>query len=207
MCVTTVEDKLKLFAKIIFEKLESDSEQKVAEFTKTHDQMLEQEKKNILKESENLIKQSRKKAESKKKQIISKANIDRQHALLKKRKELFDKLLENLRAMASDYTTQPEYVSFLEKTISNSLSRIDADEVVIQFKQQDIERYGDKINGFIDKYKSKNTHVRVEQTHNEILGGCVCEDKDKTLRIDCSMASIIDENRALIGKMLMDNLQ
>lgn len=205
--MTTVEDKLKVFAKIIFEKVEKDSEEKVEKFTKCHDLMLEQEKKNILKESENMIKQARKKAELKKNEIISKANTDRQHMLLQKRKELFDRMVEYIRNYAVDFTKQPEYLLHLEKCISNGISQIDGDDIMLFFKHNDIEQYGESINEFVCKYKKPGMTISVEETNRDILGGCICEDKSRTMRIDCSMASAIDDNKGLIGKVLMDNLQ
>jgi len=205
--VTTVEDKLKLFAKIIFEKVEKDSEEKIIEFTKSHDEILEKEKENVLKESESMIKQMRKKAESKRQQIISKANIDKQHALLKKRKELFDRAVDDIRNIASDFTNSPEYLSYLEKSIESSLSKIDTTQIVIYIKSNDMGAYNKKIQYFIDKYKKAGVSVMIEEAKKGILGGCICEDENKTMRVDCSMASAIEDNKGLIGKVLMDNLQ
>lgn len=204
--MTTIDDKLKLFTKVVFEKVEKDSQQKVMNATSNYDRFLEQEKRNILMESENMIKQMKRKAESKKEQIISKANIDRQHALLKKRKELFDRTVEDIKDMAERYTLQPEYIGFLEKCIKNCLLRINAPDVVMMFIPKDIERHGDKIKSMIDKYKMPDMNVSVMPADGKILGGCICEDMDRTIRVNCSMLSIIDDNRAVIGKMLVDNI-
>lgn len=205
--MTTVEDKLKLFAKIVFEKVEKESEQKVEEFSKNQDQLLESEKRNIIKESENLIKQTKKKAEDKRRQIISKANIDRQHALLKKRKEIFDRAIDDIRNLALLFTNQPEYAAFLEKCISNGLSKIEDLELEILLKTSDIENYGNTIKELLDKYKKPGMTVRIIGTEEDILGGCIFVNSCKTLRVDCSMASVIEDNRGLIGRTLMDNLQ
>ena len=205
--VTTIDDKLELFAKIVFEKTEKDSEQKIAEFTKVHDDLLEKERQNIIKQTEILVSQMRKKAEFKRNQIISKANIEKQHMVLKKRKELFDRTVKDIRKIGLDFAKQPNYLNFLEKSINNGLSQMEAQEVAAYFKNDDINNLGDRIIEFIEKYKKPYMKIAVIKTDRDILGGCIFEDIDKTLRIDCSIASLIDDNKKLIGKILMDNLQ
>jgi V/A-type H+-transporting ATPase subunit E len=205
--VATVDDKLKLFAKIIFEKVQKDSEQKVLDFSGEQDQYLETEKKNLLKLSESIVSQAKKKAEIKKNQVISKANIDGQHELLKRKKIIFDQTVEDIKKMADEYTLKPEYAVYLEKSISTGLSRINSNEVYIFLKNRDLENYKDKINEIVNKYKKPGMNVVLKEAASNILGGCICEDKDRTLRVDCSMLTVIEDNRGLIGKELLDNLQ
>lgn len=205
--MTTVDDKLKLFAKIIFEKVEKESQEKVADFTKSHDRLLEMEKQNIIKEADNLIKQTKKKAEDKRRQIISRANIERQHTLLKKRKEIFDRTVEDIRELAVSFTAQRDYLVFLEKCVKNGLMNMDARYANVLFTKPDAARYRKEISEFLNKYKKPDMTVSIQETDEEIIGGCIFEDAEKTMRIDCSMASIIDDNKVLIGNMLMDNLQ
>jgi len=205
--MTTVDDKLKLFAKIVFERVEKDSEKKILSFTHNYDQIVEEEKKNILRQSENHIKQMKKKAENRRSQIISKATIDMQHMLLKKKKEIFDRTVADIKKLAETFTVQHDYIGFLEKCISSSLSQIDCEDVVLFFKPQDIDNYCDKIKEFVSKYKKEGMKVFVDKTDRDIIGGCICEDKGKTMRVDCSIQSLIEEKKSLIGKTLMDNLQ
>lgn len=205
--MTTVEDKVKLFARIILEKVESSSEQRVVEFAAHSNRELEQEKRIVLKESENMINQMKRRAEAKKRQIMSKAQIDSQHALLKKRQDLFELLVSDIRKMAEDFIMQPSYTGFLEKSIKNALMQIEASQIMLLFRGQDILRFKDEINRAVDKYKKSGAKVKIEETDRDIIGGCICEDSDRTMRVDCSMASLIDDNRGLIGKVLVDNLQ
>lgn len=205
--MATVDDKLKAFAKIVFEKVETESEKKVSEFVKNQEQILETEKQNVIRESENLLKKTRKKAEERRRQIISKANIERQHTLLKKRKEIFDSIVDDIKSMAVSFTDTPEYMPFLEKSISSGFSRFEGQSAAGLFSAHDIAKYGEFIKEMTQKYKRTGMSVTIEEIQEEILGGCVFENVEKTMRIDCSMASILEENKGLIGSMLMDNLQ
>lgn len=207
MKLTTVDDKIKLFAKVVFEKVQKESDLKVIRFTAENDKYLEEEKDRIMKESQAAINQAKKKAETKKNEIISKANMEGQHELLRKRKELYDQAVDDIRKMAESYTLKPEYAGYLEGCIREGLSRIDARDIVIYLKPEDILNFGNKINEMADRYKTEGSVVSIKETTMDILGGCILEDGAGTMRVDCSMSSAIDENRSLIGKELMDNLQ
>lgn len=205
--MTTIDDKLKLFAKIVFEKIEKDSEEKVSEFSISQDRLLETEKNKIFEESKNLIEDSRKKALDMKKQIISKVNIEAQHTVLKKRKEIYDRTVEDIKALTVSFTESPEYIPFLEKSINMGLSRFKGGEVNAFFRAYDVQKYGNEINQSISRFKMPNTVIYIKETHEEILGGCIFENIDSTMRADCSMAAVLDDNKKMIGKLLMDNLQ
>lgn len=205
--MTTVDDKLKLFAKIIFENVERESERKITESAKSQEMALEAERQKIMKESEDLLKQAQRKAEDRKRQIISKANIDKQHTLLKKRKEILDRTIEDIKGLAVAFTSREEYLPFLERCIESGLSRLEAREAVALFCKHDMEMYGEAVKSFINKYKKPDVSIAIQETNEEILGGCIYEDAGETIRIDCSIASIIEDNKGLIGNMLMDNLQ
>lgn len=205
--MTTIDDKLKLFAKVVFEKAEKDSQQKVIDATKKYDRYLEEEKVNILKESEMTVRQMKKKAESKREQIISKANIERQHMLLKKKKELFDRTVEDIKGLAKSFRSSEQYLTFLEKSIEKGLSKINSMDIVMFFDKEDLKDRMDSIRDMADRYKKPGMVVEIAESDRDIVGGCIMEDRERTIRVDCSFSSIIDDNRILIGKMLMDNLE
>lgn len=205
--MTTIDDKLKLFAKVVFNKVEEDTKKELMEASENYDRYLEEHKASILKESDNMVKQMQKKGELKKEQIISKAEIDRQHMLLKKQKDLFDRTMKDINDLACKFTMQPDYLKVLEKSICTGLGKINSQDIVAKFTSHDIENYGSAIKEMIDKYKQPGMSVEICEANKDIIGGCVIEDKARTLRADCSIASLIEENRILIGKTLMDNLE
>ncbi|HBM79584.1 MAG TPA: hypothetical protein DD426_01880 [Clostridiaceae bacterium] len=201
-----VDDKLKLFAKLVLEKVQNESEKKVNDFKRNQDTVLESEKQRLLKESENLIKKTRKKAENKKRQIVSKAVMDRQRALLKKRKEVYDRMVKGIRDMTSEFVDEPEYLGFLEKNIALGFSKFDAKNAVMLVTPHDMEKYYDSIKSYIDKYKKNDMNVEIKKADDSMLGGCIIEDADKTMRVDCSMEMVLEDNRVNIGKTLTDNV-
>ena len=203
--MTSVDDKLKLFTKIVFEKVEKDSEEEIKKVTQESGEKLESEKQKLLKEAEDTIKQT-KKAENKKQQIISKANMDRQHEILKKKKEVYDRTVQDIKGLAREYTDSTEYVNYLENTIKLGLGKIESQNINAYFMRRDIEKYNNNINEYINKHKKDNANISILESKEDFIGGSVFVDSDETIRVDCSMNSVIEDSRGLIGKTLMDNL-
>jgi V/A-type H+-transporting ATPase subunit E len=204
--MTSVDDKLKLFTKIVFEKVEKDSEEEIKKVTQESGEKLESEKQKLLKEAEDTIKQTKKKAENKKQQIISKANMDRQHEILKKKKEVYDRTVQDIKGLAREYTDSTEYVNYLENTIKLGLGKIESQNINAYFMRRDIEKYNNNINEYINKHKKDNANISILESKEDFIGGSVFVDSDETIRVDCSMNSVIEDSRGLIGKTLMDNL-
>jgi vacuolar-type H+-ATPase subunit E/Vma4 len=204
--VITVEEKLKAFSKSILEKVQNESEHRLSKFIGQNEELIERERQQALKESKEIIEKARVNAESQKQQIISKARMDMKQTILRKKNEIYEKVISDIRSKAVEFTSRPEYIGLLEKFIDTGISRLNSGDIIVLIKPQDIQRYGDQLSKFALKYQSSGINVSIDKADDSILGGCICRTMDGTLRTDCSMASAIDENRELIGSILMDNL-
>lgn len=202
----TVNDKLKAFSEKIIIKVREESDKKLQEYTKRNIELLEKEKEKTLKESETMVEDAKRNAESERQQIISKAGIDREHSILKKKKDIFERVLEDIKRKSVEYTSRKEYLAFVEVSIKRCLSSISSDEAILLFKPDDLYRYSNEIEKIIENTVNENIKIEVEKTEEDILGGCICKNGRNTYRVDCSMRAVINDNFELIGKMLMDNL-
>lgn len=204
--MTTVENKLEVFSKNIMQKVEKDCDQELAQFGAINNELLEKEKQKAINEALVIVENMKKKAESEKNQMISKAIIEKEYALLIKKKGIFDTVIDDMSKMAVEYTLKPQYKDFLESYISKGLSQINSDEVIVFFTHADIDKYRVAIKIYINKTQNAHKNIDIEGMNADILGGCIVENKERTIRIDCSMASLIHDSREQIGKILMDNL-
>jgi len=205
--VITVESKLKSFSENIIKRVQEDSEKRLREFSIKNNELLEKEKEQVLKEAEAIIERMKTKAQSEKQQIISKAYIEKEYAILQKKKEIFQRVIKDIKNMAEEFTLRPEYVDFLESCIDNGLSQIKGKEANIFFKPQDIERYRENICSFINKKYDSIINTHILPTDEDIIGGCIVQNSENTIRIDCSITSLIIDNQEFIGRTLMDGLQ
>jgi vacuolar-type H+-ATPase subunit E/Vma4 len=204
--MTTIHDKLKVFADEIISKAEKDSVKEMSETTAKNSTLMEQERANALKEADSIVNDMKKRAEAERAQIIAKADIDRQHAFLVRKKYIFDRVMEDIYSMAEDFTSEAGYAVFLENSLKEALSRIKGEEVNIFLKSEDIEKYRPMIMETVNKYTAGGMAAAVKKTDMNILGGCICENAQSTRRIDCTLIALIDESKALVGRMLYDNL-
>jgi vacuolar-type H+-ATPase subunit E/Vma4 len=204
--MTTIHDKLKVFADEIISKAEKDSEKEMSETAGKNSTLMEQERANALKEADSIVNDMKKRAEAERAQIIAKADIDRQHAFLVKKKYIFDRVMEDIFSMAEDFTSEAGYAVFLQSSLKEALSRIKGKEVNLFLKSEDIEKYRSMIMETVNKYAAGGMAAAVQKTDMNILGGCICENAQSTRRIDCTLIALIDESKALVGRMLYDNL-
>lgn len=203
----TVENKLKSFSESIIKRVQEDSEQKLGAFSENNHEQLEKERVNVLREAEAIIEQIKVKAETEKQQIISKANIEREYTLLMKKKDIFERIVKEIKGMAHEFAASPRYGGFLESCIDKGLSRIKGREATLLFKSSDIEGHRNRIAGFINRKYAGTIDIHIAAADEDIIGGCIVQNKENTLRIDCSLSRLISDNEELIGKSLMDSLQ
>lgn len=202
----TVNDKLKTFSEKIIMKVQEESDRKINEYSERNIKLLEKEKENTLKEAEALVEEAKRNAEFERQQVISKAGIDKEHSVLKKKSDIFMRVIEDIRKKSLEYTSRAEYIGFIESSIKRCLLEINSDEVTLFFRSDDLNRYKDKIEQIVNNTVNKNIKVCIDKTEEDILGGCICRNSRNTYRVDCSMRAVINDNYELIGKMLMDNL-
>jgi vacuolar-type H+-ATPase subunit E/Vma4 len=175
----TVDDKLKRFSENIIEKVQAESEKKINEFSRKSEGLLNKEKQEVMKEAEGVIKRMESKAEEEKNQIISKAMIDREHDILMKKKDILYRVVDDLKNMSADMAAKPEYEDFLKACIDRGLSKLMAEDVVIFFKPYDFERRRSMIASYLNNNWGRRKKIKIEQTDLDILGGCICENKDR----------------------------
>jgi V/A-type H+/Na+-transporting ATPase subunit E len=204
--VITVEDKLQVFSKSIIEKVEKDCDNKLFEHLAINKELLDNERKKVSNEALLIIENMKKKAESEKSQMISKAIIEKEHSVLIKKRDIFEMVVNDIRKMTVEFTHKPQYKAFLEMCMNNGLSQVNSDKSVIFFTPHDIEKYREDIKAYINENYNTHKRIDVDSTNADILGGCIVENLEKTIRIDCSVESLIDDSKERIGKILMDNL-
>ncbi|HHU64255.1 MAG TPA: hypothetical protein GXZ32_08670 [Clostridiales bacterium] len=206
--MATIEDKLKLFTKIVFDKVEKEAEDNLSRFNERLEQEYKQQRDAAQRLYLDMVNETRKKAELKKIQIVSKAKVDAQHIILKKKKELLDRTLGDIRQLALEYTKTREYLHFLERCIKDTLIEMEGcKHLIFYFSKRDVDERYRMVSEVISANIDKDTEFSIQPAQDNIIGGCICQDRDGLRRIDNSMASMLEDNRAMIGKTLMENLQ
>lgn len=206
--MTTIEGKLKLFTKIVFDKVEKEAQDNLTRFNERLEQEYEQQRAAAEKLYSDMVNGARKKAELKKTQVVSKAKIDAQQIILRKKKELLNKTISDIGSLALEYTNTQEYLGFLERCIKDALIQMEGcKHLIFYFSKRDLDERYEMVSEVISANIGQGIEFSIQATQGNIIGGCICQDKDGLRRIDNSMASMLEDNRAMVGKALMDNLQ
>lgn len=198
----TIEEKLNLFTKLIYDKIEKENESLLKKFNLEYGNLLDDKKKEFEKQAEQLRKENEKNIEKQKLQIISKAKIEEKKILLEKRKEIFDEVLEELMAYCDDFTEKNEYKDMLLndlKKVFKDIENINNFELTITSK--DYNRFKEDI---LNMFSGFNIEISEDDS---IIGGFIITDKEKNIRIDMSMKNRILNSKELIGEKLFEALQ
>lgn len=202
----TIDDKLKSFSERIIEKVRVESVKKIEENSKRNKDLLESERVKAEKEAEIILENARRSSESQRVMILSKAQLDKEYSILKKKKEIFHSVVEDIKIKAGQYTSDDRYLSFLENSVISCLSSSKSKDIILYFKAFDLEKYNDKIRQIINRSGLGGINARFETADDAILGGCILQSMDGTFRVDSSLKTLIESNMEQIGRMVMKNL-
>ncbi|WP_425446868.1 V-type ATP synthase subunit E [Dethiothermospora halolimnae] len=200
----TIEKKLNTFSKLVFEKEQKKAQEKLEEIEKENQKIIESHKEEIQAKVKNIIDKKVKSAEIKKRQMISKANVNAKKNILEKKKELLDKIVDDVTEKARIYTDKEDYKDYLLENILDSLSGLDDKDIYVYLTEKDKNKYGYTIE---KKLMDKGYNVKAKITDEDIIGGGVIINSNKSVRIDDTMKSKIEDNKKKIGNILYNALE
>ncbi|MFH1001664.1 MAG: V-type ATP synthase subunit E family protein, partial [bacterium] len=152
----TIEDKISLFTKVVIERIELDFQQKQKKLVEYY----ESRKTTIIRDNEErkrtVVARAIKDAETKKQQIILKTRSAMHLAVLKKRQEFADRIMDEVKKRTRAFVGTAEYVEFLKEAIKQVLSKFSADQFVnFSFSRNDIENKREVILKTIKSFRKE----------------------------------------------------
>ena len=201
----TVEGKLELFKRVLFEHIEEDWSQKRNNLIETMEEKKEEKKKEFEKRKKALEEEGKNRAQAKRKTIISKVQGDADYEIMKKREVLLRDLVKSLKDWSRDFIKGDKYKAFLQKNIEQSLHVMEGQNLLFCFTQKDIEDLGSFIKEEIEK-AGDNRNIELAYSKEDIIGGFTAEDKNSGILADFTIKTLIDEGKEYMGKMLYDKL-
>ncbi|QCX33034.1 hypothetical protein FDN13_04530 [Caloramator sp. E03] len=198
----TIEEKLNLFTKLIYDRIEKENENLLKKFNLEYGNLIAQKKEEFEKEAKQLRDESEKNIMKQKLQIISKAKVEEKKIILEKRKEIFDELIKNVMEYCIKFTDSDEYKNMFLRDFKGVLEELkDAKNIEVILTSKDIERFKQDI---INICGDKKVEFLLD---DNITGGFIINYKEGNMRIDMSMASRVINSREIIGEKLFEVLQ
>ena len=197
----TIEDKISLFTKVVIERIELDFQQKQKKLVENY----ESRKTTIIKDNEErkrtVVARATKDAETKKQQIILKTRSAMHLAVLKKRQEFAERIMDEVKKRTRTFIGTAEYVEFLKEAIKQILSKFSDDQFVsFSFSRNDIENQREVILRTIKFFRNEATY-KIEAI-DRLTGGVFVKSGDGRLEIDFTINTILEESNKLAGETL-----
>lgn len=202
--MTTIDDKIELFNKLIFEKIYTEKKVEIDKFNKDKEEILKKEKEKHEEKRNVFINDVNKTGLIKKNEIIAKEGIEVQQKLLVLKRELLNETMEALKERIKEFTNTEEYKKFLFQLIEESISMLENKNYILSLTAQDKEKYGDEIKKLLSE--KVNGNIELKSSELDILGGIIIEEAEGSYRINNTLLSKVDETREYAGLLLTDLL-
>jgi V/A-type H+-transporting ATPase subunit E len=198
---STIEDKISLFTKVVIERIELDFQQKQKKLVEYY----ESRKTTLIKDNEErkrtAVVRATKDAETKKQQMILKTRSAMHLAVLKKRQEFVERIMDEVKKRTRVFIGTVEYVDFLMEAIKQVLFKFsDGQLVSFSFSRNDIENNREVILNTIKSFRDEATY-KIEAV-DSLIGGVFVKSGDGRLEIDFTINTILEESNKLVGEIL-----
>ncbi|HHY78339.1 MAG TPA: hypothetical protein GX498_07530 [Clostridiales bacterium] len=201
----TVEGKLELFKRVLFEHVEKDWAERKKKLAEELEQKLNEERKEYEKQIKAIMEDAKKRAEAKRTAILAAIQEDKEQEIIKKKEELFRELTESLKKWAGEFVKSDGYKEFMNKNLNQALDLMEGQNLVLILTNRDMDALGSFIK---EKVAQRVDRKNIEITgHKEdIIGGFIIEDREKGIVADFSIKALIDEAKEYMGKLLYEKL-
>jgi V/A-type H+-transporting ATPase subunit E len=198
---STIEDKISLFTKVVIERIELDFKQKQKKLVEYY----ESRETTLIKDNEErkrtAVVIATKDAETKKQQMILKTRSAMHLAVLKKRQEFVERIMDEVKKRTRAFIGTVEYVDFLMEAIKQVLFKFsDGQLVSFSFSRNDIENNREVILNTIKSFRDEATY-KIEAV-DSLIGGVFVKSGDGRLEIDFTINTILEESNKLVGEIL-----
>ncbi len=198
----TIEEKLKLFTKIVYDKVDKENQRIVENFNNDYGNIIEEKKKEFTKEVNEISLQSKKNIEKEKLHVISKARIEEKRIIMERKVEIYEETMQALIEYAKSFTETEEYKDNFFRDFKDAfLDMSEFSNVDIYLTQRDLLKFRNEIVSIL---KDKNIEFHND---DEIVGGFIILDTKRNIKLDMSLLSRIQNSKDYIGQKLFEILQ
>lgn len=203
--IITVEDKLEVFRKTVLEKAEKEYEEKLKSLEARNITTAEEYEVEIVQKSSDYIKSLEEQADYEKRMLISKAKGKVRADLMQKRQAIVEELVDLVKAEAVKYTADAGYEAYLKASVASSLAELKRfNKIIVSVDKNDMDNAKKILAKELVANGISESSFDFEVSDEEILGGVKFYNDKKSIRIDESFATLIEDNRKLIGQYVYD---
>ncbi|MBU5439400.1 V-type ATP synthase subunit E [Tissierella sp. MSJ-40] len=200
----TLEDKLDIFYKIVLKDEEEKCKKTLEELEEKNNNIIKEKKEALEKRKKEIINRKFQLGEIQKNEMVSKARQDNREKVLSKRQETLEDLIFSLKEKGRQFTSSKEYKTYLINNIGKAMDNMQEKEIILEIREKDKDNFGEDI---LSLGKGKGINVILNIAKEDIIGGFIISDRNRTYNLDNSFKTIIEENKYLIGKTLYTSIE
>jgi V/A-type H+/Na+-transporting ATPase subunit E len=202
--MTTIEDKISLFSKIIYDKLNEEKEERLKAFNDEALKQIDTEKQNIEELRKNLQREAFKKANIKANEIVAKEKLNKQREVLALKGSLVKETLEKIKERLIVFVNTEEYKKYFLNNLQSILKEVEEGSYYAVLLSRDYERFKKEIEDIVNSYSNKKIEIKFSE--EDFIGGIILKDLQGKFKIDHSLYSKLLDCEELLGVKVMEML-
>ncbi|MCB2297290.1 V-type ATP synthase subunit E [Clostridium tagluense] len=202
--MTTIEDKISLFSKIIYDKVNEEKEGRLKDFRTEAQKRINVEKEKIEELRRCLQRDVAKKSDIKANGIVAKERLKKQREMLFLKEKLIKEALENVGQKLVEFALLPEYKPYFLSILEKTLKEIDSGDYYMIILKRDYEKFKREIGVVLSNYSDRNVEIKISE--EDFIGGIILKDIEGKFKIDNSLYSKLEESKEIIGVRVMEML-
>ncbi|NLZ47578.1 MAG: hypothetical protein GX895_02115 [Clostridiales bacterium] len=197
---TTIEEKLKLFTKIIYDKIEEENQSELDSLEKERAIKLEELNKSLEKSREEELKEFRKKTKVMTKELLAEEKAKQKQKELILHQGMMKEVEKGVKERVDAYVKTEEYSKTLLNIVKVALQKLDKGSYTLYLTHNDLEKVKESLMNF-----SKELDLNLQLQETDILGGFIIEDSDRKYRIDHTLESKFLDLKDYVGMKINEN--
>lgn len=202
--MTTIEDKINLFSKIIYDKVNEEKKERLEAFNLEAQKKINVEKEKIDELRQKLQSEVKKKSNIKSNAIVAKEKLNKQREVLSLKDKLIKDAIESVSQRLVEFVSFEEYKPYFISNIQKTLKGIDKGNYYIVVMKRDYEKFQSEIEVILKEYDDYSVKIKI--SGDDFIGGHLLRDYDGKFRVDNSIYSALQESKEIIGVKVMEML-
>jgi len=199
---TTIEEKLKLFTKIIYDKIEEEKQVELESLEQERAIKLEELRKSLDKSREEELKEFRKRTKIMAKDLLAEEKAQQKQKEIALYQDMIREVEEGIKQRIIDFVKTEEYKEILINTAKSALKKLAQGAYTIYFKSNDFQVVKEPLAKYC---KEIGLNVQLQETEVDIMGGFIIDDSNRKFRIDHTLESKFLDLKDYVGTKIHEN--
>jgi len=194
----TIEEKLNLFTKMVYEKVERENMEVIKKFEEDYVKTLEEKKEEFENKAKELEKKTFSDIEKFKTQTLSKAHIKGKRMVMEMRNKIYNLAIKDVIEYAKEFNNSKVYCEYFSDKLNKLINNH-------EIKDADVYISHDDWNNWYKDLQIKKDNINIIYD-DSIIGGFILIDKQNNVKYDFSILNLVEINRERIGEKLFSLL-